>query len=208
MSGNGFRQFCTCAAARLLALLLFAVLPQVAHAYKAAFEGALVSNNPTDPPLAIVLKFESNLAGVYGTVRLRMPGASDKPVTGYEIQGTCDMRGEIGEARTLQLKGMCSEMMKTFEGTYSITQPNQRRQSGIFRLTKSTDKGNRKDTSNRRASAATSARCTNANTACLIACPRGDYDAELLCANRCRAKLAACKAGKQTTDRSSPAEKP
>ena len=39
--------------------------------------------------------------------------------------------------------------------------------------------------------------CLKANTACLIACPRGDYNVEFLCSNRCRTKFQQCK-GKST----------
>ena len=31
---------------------------------------------------------------------------------------------------------------------------------------------------------------------CLLACPRGDQNAELLCVNRCKQKLKACKGSK------------
>ena len=49
------------------------------------------------------------------------------------------------------------------------------------------------------ASSKTTTACMAANTRCLSACPRGDTNAEFLCANRCRSKLQACKAqaGKQ-----------
>ena len=42
----------------------------------------------------------------------------------------------------------------------------------------------------------TPTRCFKGNTACLLACPRGDQNAELLCVNRCKQKLKACKGSK------------
>jgi hypothetical protein len=42
--------------------------------------------------------------------------------------------------------------------------------------------------------------CVKANTRCLAACPRGDTDAEYLCANHCRTKMNACKAKANKAD--------
>jgi hypothetical protein len=35
--------------------------------------------------------------------------------------------------------------------------------------------------------------CLKINSACLGACPRDDYNAEFLCTNSCKRKLATCK---------------
>ena len=213
MSDTKIRRTATRAGAQLFLSLLFSIAPQIVFAYKAAFEGSLISNSPSDPPMAIVISFESNIAGVYGNIRMRVAGATEKPLTGVEVQGTCDLLSDLGGSRTLKMKGSCSSTARVFEGSYSITSvSNYKRQSGMFRLKKTNGDSNgsdpgQEDTVTHRFSGLTPARCTNANIACLIGCPRGEYNSELLCANRCRAKLNACRQSIGPPEGSTPSDK-
>jgi hypothetical protein len=191
------------AAIQLFLLLLFSLAPRIGFAYKGSFEGSLISNNATDPPTVLVLNFESNIAGVYGDVR--MTGATKKVLTGVEVQGMCDLRVDLGGSRMLVMKGACSRAAQIFEGSYWISSLNYKRQSGVFRLTKTKGDNDGRipgegEGGSRRFSGPTPARCIHANVACLLGCQRGEYDAELLCTNRCKAKLNTCKASGGTTD--------
>jgi hypothetical protein len=185
-----------------LALICGIALPLTSFAYQAAFEGLLISDNPSDPPIPITLNLEVNLAGVSGMVKTGSPQPGAGVLGGDEQFGTCDLRSDLGQLTLLRMKGTCGSTMPSFTGRYVLSLRNGKRQSGTFRLSKkiiagesSTDLGESGRVPGT-LSTVTPARCIKANNACLLACPRGDPSAELLCANRCKQKLNACKRAK------------
>ena len=180
-------------------------VPLDTAAYQARFEGWLVSDNASDAPIRIVLDLEVNPVGLSGMVRTAPPLPGAGVVNGDEQFGTCDLRSDLGRLTLLRMKGACGSSLPNFNGKYSLSLKGGRRQSGIFRLTKANDgdgepgevPGATSDVLPE-TSSLTPTRCIRANSACLIACPRGDYNAELLCANRCKRKLKVCKANQPT----------
>jgi len=184
-------------------VLAAAGAPLDVAAYQARFEGWLISDDASDAPIHIVLDLEVNLIGLTGTVKSAPPLPGAGVVSGNEQFGTCDLRSDLGRLTLLRLKGACSSSLPNFSGKYSLSLRDGKRQAGIFRLTKANDgvaapseaPGPASDLPTEPSSLSPT-RCIRANSACLIACPRGDYNAELLCANRCKQKLKACKANR------------
>jgi hypothetical protein len=91
------------------------------------------------------------------------------------------------------MQGICRSTL--FEGKYTIHYTLRDDDSeGRFRLSRKTpEEANKAVAAGPSTSTASTTACQRANLHCLTACPRGDADAEFLCANRCRAKLQACK---------------
>ncbi len=91
-------------------------------------------------------------------------------------------------------------------GRYVMRFPDTRPRQGIFRLVKSQTESKAKSKTEKKSKTEEQSadktqpkrfsmtQCLKMNTACLGACPRGDYNAEFLCTNSCKRKLAACKA--------------
>ncbi len=189
---------------RLALPLICGLAPLTSLAYQTAFEGWLISGNPSDPPIPITLNLEVNLAGVSGIVKTGSPQPGAGVLGGDEQFGTCDLRSDLGQLTLLRMKGTCGPTMSSFTGKYVLSLRNGKRQSGMFRLNKKiiAGEGPKGDYLGERArppgefSTLTPARCIKANNACLLACPRGDPNAELLCANRCKQKLNTCKRAK------------
>jgi hypothetical protein len=201
---NGWRRML-----RLALMLVGGVGPLTSFAYQAAFEGLLISDNPSDPPIPIEVNLVVNLAGVSGTVETRSPQPGAGILGGIEEFGTCDLRSDLGRLTLLRMKGSCGPAMSSFEGKYALSLTNGKRQSGVFRLSReSPPNGERKadplggGRQSREFSNLTPARCVKANSACLLACPRGDQNAELLCVNRCKQKLNTCKGKKSLAPQS------
>jgi hypothetical protein len=180
--------------------------PLASFAYQASFEGWLISDNASDPPIRIALNLEVDLTGVSGTVKTGSPVPGAGLLGGDEVFGTCDLRSDLGRLTLLRMKGACGPSVSSFTGKYSLSLTNGKRQSGLFRLAKTGT-----DTEEPGQDVGeighqlpelphlTSTRCIKANSACLLGCPRGDYNAELLCVNRCKQKLNACKGHKGWT---------
>jgi len=183
-------------------VLAAAGTPLDVAAYQARFEGWLISDNASDAPIHIVLDLEVNLIGLSGTVKTAPPLPGAGVVSGNEQFGTCELRSDLGRLTLLRLKGACSSSLPNFNGKYSLSLKDGKHQAGIFRLTKANDGTAAASEAPGAASdlppgpGLSPTRCIRANSACLIACPRGDYNAELLCANRCKKKLKACKANR------------
>jgi len=196
----------------ILLALAAAGAPLDSAAYQARFEGWLISDNASDAPVRIVLDLEVNPLGLSGTVKTAPPLPGAGVVSGDEQFGTCDLRSDLGRLTLLRLKGACGSSLPSFNGKYSLSLKDGRRQSGIFRLTKADDgsvapaeaPGAASDVP-QETSRLTPTRCIRANSACLIACPRGDYNAELLCVNRCKQKLKVCKANRPSIPGAPPA---
>ena len=181
-------------------MLVCWTIPLTTFAYRAGFEGLLMSDKLADPPIPITLSVEVNLAAVSGKVKTKLPLPGEGVLYGNEQFGTCDLTSDLGGLALLTMKGTCGPTVPSFEGKYLLKLKGGSRQSGTFKLTKvRTDKAAREknpDTADRKASefsASTPARCIRVNSACLLACPRGDYNAELLCAANCKRNYNACK---------------
>ena len=180
--------------------LAVAAVPLDSAAYQARFEGWLISDNTADTPIRIVLDLEVNPVGLSGMVKTAPPLPAAGVVSGDEQFGTCDLRSDLSRVALLKMKGQCAPYMASFDGSYSLRSQDGKRQVGVFKLTKtnsaSTEGPRTVDEPSPVAPTLTPTRCIRANSACLIACPRGDYNAELLCANRCKQKLKTCKANR------------
>ena len=181
------------------------IAPASGLAYQNAFDGWLVSDNPSDLPVPISLNLEVNLAGVSGMVKTGAPQPGAGVLRGDEQFGTCDLRSDLGQLTLLRMKGDCGPTMSSFKGKYVLSLRDGKRQAGVFNLKKKSISSERPgsdlgDTTQQPDvfSNLTPTRCIKANTTCLLACPRGDQSAELLCVNRCKQKLKACKASRST----------
>ena len=188
---------------RLALLFGCAVASSSVSAYQAAFDGWLVSDNPSDPPVPIAVKFEVNLAGVSGTVKTGPPQSGSGVVRGDEQFGTCDLRSDLGQLTLLRMKGSCGPTMSSFSGKYMLSLRNGRRQAGTFKLNKANALGGRPSSEAGETArqpleywSPTPTHCIKPNSSCLLACPRDDQNAELQCVNRCKQKLKACKGTK------------
>jgi hypothetical protein len=181
---------------KLALAFICAIAPSAGLAYQTAFDGWLFSDNPSDPPVPIALNLEVTLAGVSGTVKTGSPQPGAGVLRGDEQFGTCDLRSDLGRLTILRMKGSCGAAMSSFNGKYVLSLNSGKRQAGIFKLSKTNTPGERLRSAPGvpgELSSLTPTRCLKANSACLLACPRGDQNAELLCANRCKQKLKACK---------------
>jgi len=179
--------------------LAVAATPLDSAAFQARFEGWLMSDNASDAPIRIVLDLEVNPVGLSGTVKTAPPLPAAGVVNGEEQFGTCDLRSDLGRVALLKMKGACAPYMVSFTGSYYLRARDGKRQVGVFKLTKTTStsiEGPRTAEAPPAAPTLTPTKCIRANSACLGTCPRGDYNAELLCANRCKQKLKICKANR------------
>ena len=185
---------------KLALAFICAIAPTPALAYQTALDGWLFSDNPSDPPVPITLNLEVNLAGVSGTVKTGSPQPGAGVLRGDEQLGICDLRSDLGRLTLLRMKGGCGPAMSSFNGKYVLSLSSGKRQAGSFKLSRTSTPDERLRSGSGDSarqpgelSSLTPARCLKANSACLLACPRGDQSAELLCANRCKQKLKACK---------------
>jgi len=182
------------------------IAPGPGLAYQAAFDGWLISDNPSDLPVPISLNLEVNLAGVSGIVKTGSPQPGAGVLRGDEQFGTCDLRSDLGQLTLLRMKGECGPALSSFKGKYVLSLRDGKRQAGVFTLKKKKDisierqESDPGDTARQPDifSSLTPTRCIKANTTCLLGCPRDDQSAELLCVNRCKQKLKACKAARNT----------
>ena len=182
---------------KLALALICGIAPPLGLAYQTTFDGLLVSDNPSDPLVSIELTLEINLAGISGSVKTGSPQPGAGVLRGDEQFGICDLRSDLGRLTLLRIKGACSPTMSSFNGKYVLSLSSGKRQTGSFKLNRTRSQSQRPGNAPGEAiPGLTPARCINANGACLVACPRGDQSAELLCANRCKQKLKACRGSK------------
>lgn len=186
---------------KLSLAILWGLASASALASPSTFDGWLISDNASDPPIPIAVELDLGITGITGSVRTGPPQAGAGALRGDEQFGTCDLRSDLGQLTLLRMKGACSTSMATFNGKYVLSLNSGRRLAGTFKLNRKLVPGQvpgsalgtvpRSDLPG-----LTPMRCLKANNACLLACPRGDQNSELLCANRCKQKLKACKASK------------
>jgi hypothetical protein len=180
-------------AARFALLVLAALSPGLAFGLSETYEGVLLPDN-LEGPIPIVVELRDVGSILTGNVKAAFPlNGSASIASGENRSGLCNMKVVLNGAVTLRLYGSCQPSL--FEGRYTIYHTQRNAESrGTFRLPRKAPEAARKSSTR---SAPTStinvAACQKANVHCLTACPRGDPDAEFLCANRCRTKLQACK---------------
>jgi hypothetical protein len=174
------------------------------------FKGMLTPQT-LDPLMPIVVELEDSAGKLSGTVSISSSLARQGPIISGEISGyKCAINSDVGRGVMLRLVGTCTPTVLV--GRYVMRFPDARPRQGMFRLLKirtenkapSKIETQPKQLNIRRErgglSVPTVAECLKVNSACLGACPRGEYNAEFLCTNNCKRKLAACKArGKNST---------
>jgi hypothetical protein len=181
-------------ALRLL-LLLIVTCAAADHASAEIYRGLLVPEGQSPPiPVTVALEYAQEKISGQLTTSAPLSGAGHI-VSGQRQRSKCSFKGDIGAARRLAFEGYC--LPSGIEGTYTAIFPDGSLRRGTYRLPL-VERGNTRD--DKKAadigpdrSRSTTA-CISANSACLGACPRGDYNAEFVCSNRCRQKFAACKA--------------
>ena len=110
---------------KLAFALICAIAPASGLPYQNAFDGLLVSDNPSDPPVPIALKLEVNLAGVSGSVTTGSPQPGAGVLRGDEQFGTCELRSDLGRLTLLRMTGGCGPTMSSFRREV-CAQPQQR----------------------------------------------------------------------------------
>jgi hypothetical protein len=174
---------------RTFALLIVAALcPTAALAINQTYEGTLVPDNGAR---AIPIVVELSEAGTFlhGSVMTSSPVTGKGVIDGgSNVGGNCTVSVVLSKTASLRLRGACEE--KSYTGYYRLRDTQKRTETtGSFRLTSKATETPRSDV----AHGTTTTACTKSSTMCLSACPSDDPAAETLCANRCRAKLKACK---------------
>ena len=178
---------------RRIALLLFAALcAEPAFALGETYAGQLEPSGGKTP-IPIVVEMQESGTFLTGKVKASAPIEVTAAIeSGRSIGGQCSFNVPLKPAGLLRLSGTCEAAR--FWGIYSVRNAQGKIVSGgSFGLDRKTSEaaigsGARSTRDPTKATA-----CMAANTRCLSACPRGDANAEFLCANHCRSKLRACK---------------
>lgn len=185
---------------KLVALLFLLLFARANLAHSETFTGLLMPQT-FDPPIPIIVDFEYLDGRLVGRVETASPFAGAAPIASGDKQGgTCKVRSEIRVGVILVLEGLC--LPASFEGKYTIDSGG-RDQQGTFSVSRL---GPKQQMRERRASGVrrggsfddANAVCVRANSACLAACPPGDYNAKFMCSNRCRQRLASCRLSKSS----------
>ena len=180
--------------ARRLRHLLFLVataLPAVASALTETYPAALVPPSAEPDPGRRQLREVGSV--LTGKVDAGFPLSGKAAISSGENQsGQCNLEVVLNSSVTLRLQGSCRPPL--FEGKYTAHYTLRNTESqGSFRLPRKPPEETKKIGSPSTAATTSVTACQKANVHCLTACPRGDPDAEFLCANHCRTKLQACK---------------
>ena len=198
---------------RLILPLMFLFFFVANFAFGDTYRGMLTQQTQ-DPPRPIVIELEDSKGKISGTVSISSSLAG--PIFAAEISNyKCVIYSDVGGGVILSLIGTCTPA--ALVGRYVMRSPNERPRQGTFKLFKTqsekkapsktetqpkTDAQAADKTQPERPigrhvrgglAAPTITECLKANTACLGACPRSEYNAEFLCTNSCKRKLAACK---------------
>lgn len=182
---------------RIAFLLVLGVFPALAlAALNETYEGLLIPDTFETPiPITVEIRELSGL--LVGRVKTGPPMTGSAAIAGGENEyGKCNIRAPLPSGIVLKLAGTC--LTNVFEGRYTLLNRQEGKPRGSFRLMrKETGKrdGNDGKSSASAAPPPTTSLtdCIKANTRCLLSCPRGDYNVEFLCANRCRRKFQSCK---------------
>jgi hypothetical protein len=202
---SGVRSMAFPRTALRLPALLFLVLSATALAETQTYKGLMIPNT-VDAPISISIVVERSAGKLKGRF------TSSAPLTGDGVfmatiknLHQCDFTTNIGAGRTLVFDGYC--LTNTIEGPYVLRFPDGTTRNGHFHLKREDPVKAKREQGPGELSTpplSTSSACITANSACLAACPRGDYNAEFMCSTRCRQRLASCKAKASGTSASPP----
>lgn len=183
-------------ALRFALLLLALSFPALAHALSETYEGLLLPDS-LEGPIPIVVELRDVGSILTGKVKVSSPlSGSGSIASGENRSGQCNLKVVLNASVTLRLDGSCQPAR--FEGKYTVYYPQRDAEvRGTFRLSRRSPEQSRKivaaGATGATVPAAASSACLKANSRCLAACPRGDENAEFMCANHCRGKHQACK---------------
>lgn len=173
---------------RYLAALAL-LLPGLASA--TAYTGHLVPGK-YEMVISITLEMKLREGVITGTASALMPNPTEAFITGTYMAGLCNITVTFRNQTKANLKGNCGQ--ERFEGDYKMFPAEGKKQTGVFNL--QADRKARVENTEAEVVDAppnTAVNCLKRKVSCLTACPRGDYNAEFLCANLCRRKEAVCK---------------
>lgn len=193
---------------RIACLLVFCLFPAFAlAALNETYEGLLIPDTFETPiPITVEIRELSGL--LVGNVKTGPPMASSAPIAGGENEyGKCSIRVPLPSGIVLKLAGTC--LTNVFEGRYTLLNRQEGKPRGSFRLMRK--ETGKRDGNNGRSAGSSAVPpttsltdCIKANTRCLLSCPRGDYNTEFLCSNRCRHKFQSCKGKNSQTAPATP----
>jgi hypothetical protein len=170
------------------------------------YTGLLIPDAQT-AAIPVTVELEQSRSTLSGHVKTSPPlTGTGRIVSGERLRSICNFKSDIGAGRTLEFEGYC--LSTTIEGAYKLVLPDGSSRPGTYRLLRAASAAN---VAKKAADPPpdplirSTASCLTANSACLAACPRDDYNAAFICSNRCRQKAAACKAKAATTGQSSAA---
>lgn len=179
--------------AGLLPLCLLLVMAGAAHGATKVYKGDLIPGN-YEPPIPIVLEMDASMGPITGTATASIPLPTEAQITsGKKISDFCDITLQFQNQFRANLRGSCSS--QHFAGQYRLYRADDSMQKGFFDLSRDKPAAGAGEKKKPVVDShpVVPVDCIRRNTACLMACPRGDYDAEFLCANACRRKEIACK---------------
>lgn len=173
---------------RLALWLCLMLFPITGFAVIETYKGVLTPD-PYDESIPIVLELETIYGNLSGKVKMSPPMTGEgRVMAGSKRAGTCRLVVDMGTG-TLRMEGKCDST--SFEGNYALT-TGQKRLVGSFKLNRPQQEMGLSASERRRLSETASNACLQENTACLVSCPRGNYNAEFLCVASCRNKRDAC----------------
>ena len=177
---------------RVLLFLVAAACPAIASALAETYAGLLLPDS-TEGPIPVVVELRDVGTILTGKVEAGFPLSGKAGISsGENRSGQCNLKVVLNSAVTLRLHGNCRPSL--FEGRYTVYYTLRNTESrGSFRLTRKAPEEAKKIASPSATPTTSVTACQKANVHCLTACPRGDPDAEFLCANHCRSKLQDCK---------------
>jgi hypothetical protein len=176
-----------------LCLTIATVRPALADTYR----GLLIPDT-REPPISTSIELEQSRHAVSGRITTAAPLTGEGRLVAGQRRGyECSFKSDIGAGRVLAFTGFC--LSRTVEGVYTLHYPDGTARQGELRLSRVEPKTASLPTETTTSeqptdSARRTTACLSVRSACLAACPRGDYNAEFMCSNRCRQKFAACKA--------------
>lgn len=173
--------------------LLFGLAAASACAEDKLYEGMLLPEDFAGP-ITVTVELRDLHGVLVGRVKASPPISAVGQISSGEMMGDkCDFTVPFTSSMVLRFVGTCSTGM--FEGRYTQAGRRDASSRGTFRLMR---KEPDKEEDTREAlrtpiPTGSLTECITANTRCLGACPKGDYNTEFLCSNRCRTKYKACK---------------
>ncbi len=172
---------------------LFGLAAASACAEDKLYEGMLLPEDFAGP-ITVSVELRDLHGVLVGRVKASPPISAVGQVSSGEMTGDkCDFTVPFAASTVLRFVGTCSTGM--FEGRYTQAGRRDASSRGTFRLMRKEPEKEEDTRAALRAQMPTGSvtECITANTRCLGACPKGDYNTEFLCSNRCRTKYKACK---------------